>query len=413
VNKHRKFGYAAIAVLIALVTACSPAGGGGSTAAGPSADTDTLCKEDAGQVPADFQKPWSDLIAKAKTEGSLQIIAGTNVKAAEQPVWDCFGKAFGIDVVVTAGSSSDVTARVLAERTQGRHTVDVSMLGSSGTNTFLKAKAFAPLAPMLIHPDITDRSGWYLKDLPWFDGDTKQYVTLYVATLVPNLLNIYYNTDKVSKADLDSLQSLQNLLDPRWTGKIVMGNVAAGEAAREAAASWQVLGQGFFDKLLENQKPGVVPLGASRQYTDGILRGQWDMGILGEFSISDINQAIDSGLPIANLTRTLKEGPDASVEGQLGVFDPPAHPAAAQLFVNWLLSKQGQTAYNALLVVKERPGSQSFRNDVPQGAIPDEDWKRMHNPDFSLSYDPDAFAKARDEAQAYFKEKFAALKITP
>jgi len=410
-KRHRSLASAAMAVMTILATACSA--GGGSTAAGPTADTSALCTESANPVPADFQPAWSDLIAKAKAEGTLQIVAGTNVKAAEQPVWDCFGKTFGINVVVSTGSSSDINSRVLAERTQGRHTVDVSLLGSSGTNTFLKANAYAPLAPMLIHPDITDRSGWYLKDVPWFDAATKQYVTLYIATLVPNVLNIYYNTDKVTQEDLDSVQSLQDLLDPRWTGKIVVGNVAAGEADREATDAWMVLGQSFFDELLSKQSVGVVPLGGSRAYTDGILRSQWDMGVFGEFAISDINAAKDSGLPIANLTRTLKEGPDAAIEGQLGVFDPPANPAAAKLFVNWLLSKQGQTVYNALLVTKERPGSQSFRNDVPQGAIPDEDWNRLRTPGYKLTYDPDAFARARAEAQAYFKEKFAELKITP
>ena len=91
----------------------------------------------------------------------------------------------------------------------------------------------------------------------------------------------------------------------------------------------------------------------------------------------------------------------------------PADPAASQLFVNWLLSKQGQTAYNALLVTSERPGSQSFRNDVPQGAIPDADWNRLHTPGYTLTYDPTAYNTARTAALAFFKQKFTQLHITP
>lgn len=410
-NRGRSLAVVVVTALSLVVAGCGSGDDAKQSAAASSGKG--MCSENAAsKVPADFSKTWSDLIKKAKAEGTLQVITGTNVQAAEQPIWDCFAKAFGIKVVVTAGSSSDVTARVLAERTQDRYTVDVSMLGSSGTQTFLEAGAFGSLKSKLIHPDITDRSHWYLPEIPWYDADTQEFVTLYIATLVPNVLNIYYNTEEVTKDELADLTSLQDLLKPEWKGKIVIGDVAAGEADREAADSWMKLGQPYFEKFL-NKETAVVPLGASRQYTDGIVRGQWEIGVLGEFAIADINAAIDSGLPIANLTRTLAEGPDATIEGQLAIFDKPANPAAAELFSNWLLSKPGQTAYNALLVTNQRPGSQSFRNDVPQGVIPDEDWDPLHKPGFELTYDPEAFATAQEESLAFYQKKFKELNLAP
>jgi len=44
----------------------------------------------------------------------------------------------------------------------------------------------------------------------------------------------------------------------------------------------------------------------------------------------------------------------------LAVLDKPAHPNAAKLFVNWLLTKEGQTIFAAAF------GYPSRRVDVPQ-----------------------------------------------
>jgi len=43
----------------------------------------------------------------------------------------------------------------------------------------------------------------------------------------------------------------------------------------------------------------------------------------------------------------------------ISLFNRPAHPNAAKLFINWLLSKDGQTAYSKTY------GGQSAREDVP------------------------------------------------
>jgi iron(III) transport system substrate-binding protein len=400
----------AVAVLGLTAAGCGSSDNAGGSGA---AATDAMCvpAPTAALTPA-FRKTWDALVASAKAEGKLQIVAGTNVEAAEKGIWQCFGKAYGIDVVVSSGSSSQVNSRILAERTQSRYTVDVAMLGGSGTSTFLKAKAFTPLKPLIVYPDILDRSKWYLDQIPWFDADN-QYVTLYITTILPNVLNLYYNPDKVSKADLDGIQSLNDLLQPRWKGKLVIGDVADGESDTESAQGWLKLGQDYYDKLIKDMDVGVVPLGAARQYTDGIVRGQWEIGLFGEFAISDIVAAQKEGLPIETFTRTLSEGPWANVEGQVGIFDHAANPAAAQLFVNWLLSQQGQTVYNALVDTDTRANSQSFRRDVPQGNIKEEDWNRIHAAGFTLTHDPVAFAQARQDAVAHFKNLFTAQGITP
>jgi ABC-type Fe3+ transport system substrate-binding protein len=396
-------------LLLLGLSACGSSNSNSDTSASSSA----LCKQPASSdLPAADQQTWTALIAAAKKEGTLQIVSGTNVQAGEQKIWQCFGTEFGIKVVVSAGNSSEVNSRVLAERTQGRYTVDVAMLGGAGMDTFLKANAFAPLQPEIVLPDIMDRTHWFLKSFPYYDT-TGKFVTLYMTTLQPNVLTVYYNPEKVSKSELAGITSFNDLLSPKWKGKLVIGDVADGEDDTQAAQGWLTLGQNWYDQLIRTQRPGVVPLGGARQYTDGIVRGQWDIGMFPGSATSDIASAQKEGLPIAQLTRTLKEGSYANLSGQIGIMDHAPDAAAAKLFTNWLLSQQGQTIYNALVDPTVRLDSLSFRNDVPRGNVNATDYTALHAPNLDISYDPATFDKARKDADAFFKSLFTELKIAP
>jgi iron(III) transport system substrate-binding protein len=416
----KKWLYLALPLVLLGAVACSSsksssaAGGSGSSGATSSGSTDpTSCQRpsEADLTPA-FKATWDALISKAKKEGTLQIVTGTNVQAGEQKIWQCFGKKYGIKVVVSSGNSSEVNSRIEAERSQGRYTVDIAMLGGAGMDTFVKDNAFAPIAPQIIYPDVLDRTNSFVNKLPYFDTQGK-YVTLYMTILDPNVLNVYYNTQKVSKSEIDSIQSFNDLLDPKWKGKIILGDVAAGEDDTQAAQGWLTLGQSYYDKLVRTQDPKIEPLGGARQFTDAIVDGQADFGLFPGSATSDIATAEKQGLPIAELTRTLKEGAYANLSGQIGIMDRAPDAAAAQLFTNWLLSKDGQTVYNAMVDTTVRADSLSFRKDVPQGNIKDADWNALHAPGFKIDYDPAAFDKARKDADAFFKNLFTELKINP
>jgi hypothetical protein len=77
------------------------------------------------------------------------------------------------------------------------------------------------------------------------------------------------------------------------------------------------------------------------------------------------------GLPIDTFDRLLKEG--AALAGQSGtvglVADGP-HPNAAKVFLNWLLSREGQATMQRAYVKAGVGASNSLRTDISKDIVP-------------------------------------------
>ena len=245
----------------------------------------------------EFQAKWADLIAKAKAEGEISFVSGPGVDE-DQPFFDAFGKEFGLKISNFGGATDEVTARVSAERDQGVYSYDIGNLGGSGTDNFLEAGFFEELAPFMIHPDLLNHTNFATDYIPWVD-ETKKFCVYYATEAEGNIMAFYYNTDKVSQADLDSLNSWFDLLTPRWKGKIEIGDIGGGEASQDRNLAWAVLGKEWFDGLFANE-PKVFPYGSAREHADALIRGDFDLALFppGDQSLQD---AIDQGLPIAQL----------------------------------------------------------------------------------------------------------------
>src|SRR5204863_305021 len=100
-------------------------------------------------------------------------------------------------------------------------------------------------APLIVNPEANDRSkGFYINQAIWSDEGRQlcQYVAIEANA---NIGEFYYNTQKVSQAEIDSLKSWKDLLDPKWKGRIVIGDVATGEAATDRTRLWIAVGQPF------------------------------------------------------------------------------------------------------------------------------------------------------------------------
>ena len=355
-----------------------------------------------------FEDAWSELIAAAQAEGELVTIGGPNVAEGEAPVFQHFADEFGLELTMVTGSSDEIVSRVLAERGQGIYSVDVAVAGGGGTSRLLEAGVFTPMMDQLIRPDAIDRStGWYVDTIPWHPDDVdQQYCTNYSLRADTNFMPLYYNTDNVTAADLDGLHSWYDLLDPKWKGRFAIGNAAAGEAGTDRILGWIGLGgQEWFDRLLREMDPEVIVVDSAREMSDGLARGEWDFAMFVDSTVP-FEEAQELGLPVAPFPATFEEGSPTSPAGNLCVFDQAAHPAAAQLFANWLLSTEGQTAYNELL---ERFDNVAMRSDAPQGNVPDDAWARITSPNMVVISDPEQLRAADEESLAWFQATFAEL----
>jgi iron(III) transport system substrate-binding protein len=317
-----------------------------------------------------FETKWKELSAKAREEGELVIIMGASDSRHNRAMLNHFGEKFGIKVISSSGSGTSNTNRILAERSRGRYTGDISLVGQGSTDRLRQAGALAPLKPLIFHPEVLDRSkGWWLNDVYWTDRDNKY--SMADTLRMDHIFEIWYNTKKLSQAEADSIQSYWDLLRPEFRARMA-GRASAGEAGTtERTRIWMTLGEKFLTRLYTEQKMTLFPSDQHDPPAEGLARGKWDIILCCERAARPLMKL---GLPLRALTdqRVMKEGLVAEVRGTFSVFDKAPHPNAAQLFANWFYSREGQTAKQTL--TEDLDADPSLRSDVPQGKISDAAW---------------------------------------
>src|SRR5918995_4337911 len=184
-DKRRRVGsycYTPLFLLLVLFLSAAPSGFGAS----------------APQASANFEQEWSKLIAAAKQEGTLSIASGGAPSRQYRPVMDAFTKKFGINAEVSTGNATDTVNRVLAERKAGRYTVDVALISSRENNQRLvPSESLVPFAPLLIHPEVLDKSAWYL-GRHWYSDKFSQFTFIYHTTK-EDQYETWYNTEKIKE----------------------------------------------------------------------------------------------------------------------------------------------------------------------------------------------------------------------
>ena len=359
-----------------------------------------------------FQVEWDQLIAEAQAEGELVIILSAPASRNSRAIFDAFGEKFGITVVQSTGSGTDNVNRVLAERGRGVYTVDVSVVGGTSTGRLVDAGAVVEMQPLIIHPEVLDRSqGWLLKDWAWTDAANK-YSPAFNLRMRTNIVEVFYNTNQVSQAEIDSVQSWEDFLKPDWKGRIVsILDPDVGGAVTDRTLVWILLGQEWLEPFIRNQEVTLLAGGNFTEMANGIGRGKYAAAMFTGAASTDMEAMIELGLPVGKLERTLAEGGTVEVRGTLTAFERAAHPKAAQLFVNWYLSRDGQQARHDLTTDEDL--SPSLRTDLTQGKVSDRQWSQLQvlDPASALSQSTPVWFAARDESAVFLRETYAELGV--
>ncbi|MEK7341694.1 MAG: extracellular solute-binding protein, partial [Candidatus Binatota bacterium] len=317
-----------------------------------------------------FDEEWAKLIAAAKQEGTVAIASGGAPSRQYRPVVEVFQKKFGVKVEVSTGSATDTVNRMLAERKGGRYTVDVALISSRENNQRLvPSGSLVPLAPLLIHPEVLDTSNWY-GGRHWYADKESRYTFIYHVSK-EDRYETWYNTDKIKEAEIATLKKQTDFFDPRWKGKI------AGQGMGDPSGIRQMI-DSYFEPERGPEWVRTYLLNAGVTFTDDrrILE-TWVVG--GRFPLQavatgseDLITLAKKGLPIKQIFLPKQVGLiRAGGSGCcISAFANAPHPNAAKLFVNWFLSKEGQTLTHTMIPNIDRS---SLRNDVPIGeVVPDQ-----------------------------------------
>jgi iron(III) transport system substrate-binding protein len=318
-------------------------------------------------------KEWSAIVEAAKKEGKV-VVAGSPDPVMRNGIIPAFTARYGIAVEFIAGRSSEISARVKTERGSGMYSVDVFLAGPDTTATTLYGeKMIDPLKSLLVMPEVADGTKWKRGKI-WFVDPEEQYVVRPFSSVATFL---FINTDHVKPADL---RAAKDLLNPKWRGKISAEDpTTTGSGSNSAARFYHDLGEEFVKKLYIDQK--VVRTRERRQMTDWLARGTQPICL--NCREDDVRPLQKEGFKIAEIFE-LADMPGA-INGSpwmLTLANKAPNPRAAQVFANWILSKEGLEIYG------RGYGSATLRTDINQsylnpGNIPkpgvkyfdDNDWK--------------------------------------
>jgi iron(III) transport system substrate-binding protein len=312
----------------------------------------------AAQSKPAWQQEWEKTLEAAKKEGQVVVyISGYEAVLPE------FEKEFPeIKVTAVTGRGNQLGPRLLAERRAEKYLADVSSTGANPNyQQYYLAKALDAIKPALILPEVTDPSNWYLKRHQYSDPEA-QFVFNYVGSATYGAVN--YNTKLV---DVKDFKSYWDLLNPKWKGKIVARDIReAGPGAGNTRFFYYHpdLGSAFIRKLF-----GEIDLTLFRDFRQGP-----DWLATGKYAICffcDVDVLKQQGLPVDTFgPRVFKEGGGLVQQfGTVTLVNRAPHPNAAKVFINWLLSRNGQIALQKRTAHAESPAD-SLRTDIPKNEVP-------------------------------------------
>lgn len=308
--------------------------------------------------PAMAQQSWTDVVKAANVEGEVDVHGGPG-KSYEDVLTTGFKAAYpGIKLNFVGTSGRDVILQIMRERAAGLYKWDVYVGGTPSILQTLKpAGAFAPLRPALILPEVIDDKAW--RDgfaAGWMDKE-KTYTFAFDYTFSPLAM---VNWDVVSH---DDLKTFQDLLKPQFADKIIWDDPRLpGQGLLTGQVLLKNFGPDFLTQLFATQK--IVYTANRRQQAEGVVRGRYPIGMAAPVDEIGLFQAQGLGQNIARFDGGIKALSGDTGFGTVSLMDKAPHPNAAKVYINWLLSRAGQSDWGKVL-------RNSRRLDVPP-AVPSE-----------------------------------------
>lgn len=272
---------------------------------------------------ADAASPW---VEKAEKEG--RVVLYTSFSQADlQKLTSPFSKMYpGVQLKVVRGGSGTLVPKIMAEQRAGRPLADL---------IFTKAD----------YLDLFQTKGLLQKyDSPERKSDMGGYWTGVYFTVH----GIAYNTRTVPPNHMP--KHYIDLLDPRWNGKIVinLNNFMWSYAMLDFFGREK--GMDFLKKLAAQNARAQRGSTISGQL---IAAMEFEIGV--SLNTNDVSRMKQQGAPID--WARIKEPLYADLH-PIGILVGAPHPHAARLFVDYLLSREGQTAIAEM-------GRTAIREDVP------------------------------------------------
>ena len=340
-------GIFVIGLFAALVTA--PVGAFGAAAPAAADDSD-----------------WNKTIAAAKKEARVVIIGPSGSDVRDAYTIGFQKKYPEIEVDFSGMRGAEVAPKLLAELKAKQYLTDIAVAGTTtALMSLVPANAVVSLQPYLMGPQTRDVSKW--QDTKHHFSDKTARYNLYFGSRVQ--VAFVYNTELNPPATMQTkVKTWQDLLNPEWKGKIAVLDPRQAGAGLDLSTYWYTnekrgLGKEFMRKLFTTQDVFVSK--EEQQILDFVARGRHTIAIGPSGTLTF--QLISRGLPLALFGSGAMQGGGfvTASNGTISVVRNAPHQNAVKVYVDYLLSREGQTTWT------KASGLASLRTDVPKDHIPE------------------------------------------
>ena len=308
-----------------------------------------------------WEVEWEKALKAAEAEGEVTVYVVDYPRLTAS----LFRKAYPkIRLNLVDGPSGPaLSSRLMAERRAGKYQADLFITGQGvHVSVLYPAKALAPMPPAFILPEVKDESKWFKGKHRFVDPETRH------SFVFQGHRGIYISTN-TQQAKVDEINSWWDLLNPKWKGKIIGYDPTIPGVARNVL--WYLymnksLGPEFMSKLYGDMQMTLSR--DHRQLVDWLASGK--AAVCVPCDDAELGGAQEQRLPVESVTHTLKEGDYiAAGQGVISLIAPAPHPHAAQIFLNWFLSREGQSLFQEQSVKSGQRNANSRRTDIPKDLI--------------------------------------------
>lgn len=339
-----------------------------------------------------WQTEWDKTLSLAKKERQLKVYTSLEPSVVK-PLLEDFKSKFGIESEYLAGRGPEVIPKLFSERRAGLFTVDIYIGGTDPILYMLKpAGVLVPLKSVLFLPEVLDTKLWYKDTLPWVDRE-KTYILQTKGGPEPG--EVVINSTLIKKGELTSYH---DLLQPKYKGKLNFTDpTISGRGNKWFGAVLFFKGLDLdYMKALAAQEPMLIR--DKRLQIEWVAKGKHLAAMLP--NSPQYREFLEAGATLDYLR--LKESKLVLGGGSSGVslIENPPHPQTTRLFLNWFLSKEGQTVFSRFF------NYQSFRVDVPVDHLPSD---QVRVPGVEYPVESEDFLEFVSKASQQSKDIFGPL----
>lgn len=263
-------------------------------------------------------------LAIASNSLAEEVVVYTSLdQIFSEPILQDFEKKSGIKVKavydVEAAKTTGMVNRLIAEKNNPQ--ADVFWNSEVGRTIVLKQKG-------VLSPYRSPSA----RDIPEQFKDKDGYWTGFAG----RFRILIYNTKLVKKAELP--QSIFELTDPRWKGKVALAYPLFGTTSTHVAAWYALLGEEKTKRFLEDLKKNkVIIVNGNSVVRDLVVEGEATIGFT---DTDDANVAIQMGKPVDILYPDKGGIGTLLIPNTVALIRDAPHPKEAGRLIDYLLSKE-------------------------------------------------------------------------